>query len=77
MRNIIDRYVNKKIKGFKWVRSNLIEIKTKIVSKRSPQFTCNGGCLQFVGEFQYLGHVIFCSLNDDKDIEREICSTYK
>ena len=32
--------------------------------------------MQFVTEFKYLGHVITCSLSDDKDLQREMHNMY-
>ena len=32
--------------------------------------------MQFVTEFKYLGHVITCSLSDDKDLQREMRNMY-
>ena len=31
---------------------------------------------QFVTEFKYLGHVITCSLSDDKNLQREMRNMY-
>ena len=37
-----------------------------------PCFSVDGKPVQFVTEFKYLGHVITCSLSDDKDLQREM-----
>ena len=47
--------------------------KSKVVCNNFPCFSVGGKPLQFVTEFKYLGHVITCTLSDDKDLHREIC----
>jgi len=37
-----------------------------------PSFTLNGCALTFVSQFNYPGHIINNTLNDDNDIKREI-----
>ena len=41
-----------------------------------PCFSVGGKPLQFVTEFKYLGHVITCSLSDDKDLHCEMRNMY-
>ena len=46
--------------------------KSKVVCNNFVCFSVDGKPMQFVTEFKYLGHVITCSLSDDKDLLREM-----
>ena len=50
--------------------------KSKVVCNNFPCFSVGGKPLQFVTEFKYLGHVITCTLSDDKDLRREMRNMY-
>ena len=50
--------------------------KSKVVCNKFPCFSIGGKLMQFVTEFKYLGHVITCSLSDDKDLQREMRNMY-
>ena len=50
--------------------------KSKVVCNNFPCFSVGGKPLQFVTEFKYLGHVITCTLSDDKDLHREMRNMY-
>jgi len=40
----------------------------KIVSSVFPCFMINGLAVEFVQEYSYLGHILFCKMRDDSDI---------
>ena len=47
--------------------------KSKVVCINFPCFSVDG---KLVTEFKYLGHVITCSLSDDKDLQCEMRNMY-
>jgi len=45
--------------------------RSNIVAQMFPSFTINNEPVQFVQEFQYLGHILSNTQFDDADIARE------
>ena len=49
----------------------MLQAFARLVSFAQISCSVDGKPMQFVTEFKYLGHVITCSLSDDKDLQRE------